>query len=88
MDHMAPFGLRDGRLYAPADVPSGLACACVCPGCGAALIANHHTEPHFLMRSRACRRSLHRRHLIIGRCPDAERGAAAGYFSHCLMLST
>lgn len=38
-DHMVPFGLRGGRLYAPADVPSGLACACFCPGCGAALIA-------------------------------------------------
>ena len=26
-------------MYAPADVPSGLACNCVCVGCGAALVA-------------------------------------------------
>lgn len=34
-----PFGCRNGVLFAPADVAaSGLACACFCPGCGAALI--------------------------------------------------
>lgn len=38
-DHITPFGLRDGRLHEPAQVPSGLACNCVCPGCGAALVA-------------------------------------------------
>lgn len=43
-DHMVPFGLREGRLYAPADVPSGLACACLCPGCGAALVAKKGNE--------------------------------------------
>jgi hypothetical protein len=41
---MVPFGLREGRLYAPADVPSGLACACFCPGCGATLIAKKGKE--------------------------------------------
>lgn len=43
-DHMVPFGLREGRLYAPTDVPSGLACACFCPGCGAALVAKQGKE--------------------------------------------
>ena len=33
--HMVPFGLREGKLYALADVESGLDCECVCPGCGA-----------------------------------------------------
>jgi len=41
---MVPFGLREGRLYAPADVPSGLACACFCPGCGAVLVAKKGNE--------------------------------------------
>jgi hypothetical protein len=41
---MVPFGLREGRLYAPADVPSGLACACFCPGCGATLVAKKGKE--------------------------------------------
>ncbi len=34
-----PFGLLGTRVVSPADVPSGLACGCVCPGCGAKLIA-------------------------------------------------
>lgn len=33
------FGIRDGRMYAPEEVPSGLACNCTCVGCGAALVA-------------------------------------------------
>lgn len=41
---MVPFGLRDGKLYAPADVESGLACECVCPGCGALLVAKKGNE--------------------------------------------
>lgn len=41
---MVPYGLRDGKLYAPADVESGLACECVCPGCGAALVAKKGNE--------------------------------------------
>lgn len=38
-----PFGLLNGRIVAPAEVPSGLACECVCPGCGALLIARKGT---------------------------------------------
>lgn len=40
---------RDGRIVHIADVPSGLACACKCPGCGAALIARKGdvNEHHF-----------------------------------------
>lgn len=34
-----PFGLLGGRMVSPAEVVSGLACGCVCPGCGAALVA-------------------------------------------------
>ena len=36
-----PFGLKDGRLVSPVGEPSGLVCNCVCPGCGARLIARH-----------------------------------------------
>lgn len=39
-----PFGLRDGRLYAPGDVENGLACGCICPGCKSQLVANHPTR--------------------------------------------
>lgn len=44
-----PFGLRDGRLVQVAEVPSGLACGCVCPACGVRLVAKHGTRnaPHF-----------------------------------------
>ena len=31
-------------MYAPADVPSGLACNCVCVGCGATLVAKKGTK--------------------------------------------
>jgi hypothetical protein len=33
------FGLKNGRMHAPADVESGLTCGCVCVGCGAVLVA-------------------------------------------------
>lgn len=33
------FGLKDGRMCAPADVQYGLACGCTCIGCGAPLVA-------------------------------------------------
>lgn len=33
------FGLKDGRMHAPADVQSGLACGCTCVGCDATLVA-------------------------------------------------
>jgi len=36
-----PFGLRDGLLYEPLQVESGLKCGCTCPGCGARLVARH-----------------------------------------------
>lgn len=39
-----PFGLRDGRLFAAGDVANGLSCGCLCPGCGAKLIAKHPKE--------------------------------------------
>lgn len=34
-----PFGQKDGRTVEPAEVESGLACGCYCPGCGAVLVA-------------------------------------------------
>lgn len=47
-----PFGLRqDGRVYEPREVPLGKACGCICPGCGAPLLAVHAPSdkliPHF-----------------------------------------
>lgn len=36
-----PFGLKDGRLHRPDDVPSGLPCGCICPACETRLVANH-----------------------------------------------
>lgn len=36
-----PFGLRDGRLYEPLQVESGIKCGCICPGCGGRLVARH-----------------------------------------------
>lgn len=46
-----PFGLRDGKFWAPAEVLKGKACNCVCPGCGAPLAAKAQTSrrrrPHF-----------------------------------------
>lgn len=46
-----PFGLRDGRVWAPAEVARGKACGCVCPGCLAPLAAKALTSrrrrPHF-----------------------------------------
>lgn len=52
-----PFGLREGRIVAPGDVPSGAACGCICPGCSGPLVAKKgsikrwhfshlNTEPH------------------------------------------
>jgi len=46
-----PFGLRDGRAWAPAEVAKGKACGCVCPGCHAPLSAkaqnSRRKRPHF-----------------------------------------
>ena len=46
-----PFGLRDGRVWAPREVEPGLACGCVCPACHQPLIAkaigSSKRVPHF-----------------------------------------
>jgi len=46
-----PFGLRNGRVWAPREVAPGLACGCVCPACHQPLIAKAITStkrvPHF-----------------------------------------
>lgn len=46
-----PFGLKDGRVWAPSEVPKGKACGCVCPGCHAPLAAkaqeSRRKRPHF-----------------------------------------
>lgn len=46
-----PFGLRDGRAWAPSEVAKGKACGCVCPGCLAPLTAkaqhSRRKRPHF-----------------------------------------
>lgn len=45
-DLLLPFAIRttDGLLVSPEEVPRGLACACVCPGCNHAVQARHGTE--------------------------------------------
>ena len=46
-----PFGLRDSRLFEPLAVEPGIGCNCICPGCGAKLVAKHSpsgkVRPHF-----------------------------------------
>lgn len=46
-----PFGLRDGRAWAPVEVKKGRACGCICPGCLAPLSAkaqaSRRRRPHF-----------------------------------------
>lgn len=46
-----PFGLLDGRAWAPSEVAKGKACRCVCPGCLAPLSAkaqdSRRKRPHF-----------------------------------------
>ncbi|WP_051176161.1 competence protein CoiA family protein [Luteimonas mephitis] len=46
-----PFGLKDGRVWAPSEVAKGRACGCVCPGCHAPLVAkaqeSRRKRPHF-----------------------------------------
>jgi hypothetical protein len=51
-----PFGLRDGRLLQPDEVARGLACNCVCPGCGSRLVAHHGEKKvkHFVHHEAAC----------------------------------
>ncbi|MGY0635127.1 hypothetical protein [Luteimonas sp. A478] len=46
-----PFGLREGRVWAPREVDPGLACGCICPACHQPLvakaIASSKRVPHF-----------------------------------------
>ncbi len=43
-----PFGMKDGILYEPNQVPNGNDCGCFCPGCQAPLIARQGAKtPHF-----------------------------------------
>lgn len=51
-----PFGFRDGMLFQPDEVLRGLACNCVCPGCGSRLVAHHGEKKvkHFVHYSTAC----------------------------------
>lgn len=46
-----PFGLKDGRMWAPKQVPTGRQCGCVCPACLAPLVAkaadSEERRPHF-----------------------------------------
>ena len=46
-----PFGLKDGRVWAPEEVAKGKACGCICPGCHAQLAAkaqeSRRRRPHF-----------------------------------------
>ena len=46
-----PFGLKEGRVWAPSEVPKGKACGCICPGCHAPLSAkaqeSRRKRPHF-----------------------------------------
>jgi hypothetical protein len=64
-----PYGLRDGKMWAARDVPTGLACGCLCLGCEQPLVAKNHGQkvrPHFAHHvDRACQgafeSSIHRR---------------------------
>lgn len=51
-----PFGLKDGRMVTPAEVMSGRACDCVCPGCSVPLQARKGEQNvwHFAHDGRAC----------------------------------
>jgi len=45
---LVPFGMSDGTLFEPLQVPNGKACGCVCPACQRPLIARqNHATPHF-----------------------------------------
>ena len=56
-----PFGLRGHRLLSVEEVPRGLACDCICPACGARLVAKKgarqaHHFAHY--RGHACANAL------------------------------
>ena len=57
-----PFGLRDDRFLFVNEVPSGIGCGCVCPECGAPLIARNRD---FEGRQRA----RHFQHAVPTACP-------------------
>lgn len=46
-----PFGLKEGRMLRVQEVATGLACGCICPACGHALVAkakdSNFRRPHF-----------------------------------------
>jgi hypothetical protein len=61
MSNQIPFGLRGGQLLGVEEVNSGLACDCICPQCGARLIArkgqeNRHHFAHY--QQTACEGAL------------------------------
>lgn len=51
-----PFGLKGSRMVSPAEVQSGRACDCVCPGCGSPLQARKGEQNvwHFAHDGSAC----------------------------------
>lgn len=55
-----PFGVREGKVLRPEQVQPGLACRCLCPGCGTSLVAkarnSQHRRPYFAhMADAECR---------------------------------
>lgn len=87
-----PFGLLHGNLKRATDVPNGLACGCLCPGCKSPLIAANkglRYVPHFRHASTvdcqgAYETALHRaaKELLLTckhvRTPDFEQYVTAG----------
>jgi len=51
-----PFGQKNGQMVTPADVPSGRACECFCPGCSLPLLAKkgEHNVWHFAHDGGGC----------------------------------
>lgn len=60
-----PFGLRDGRMWLPREVPTGLACECRCPSCGQPLLA----------KNAGLRRQAHFAHHAASACSGAFESA-------------
>jgi len=54
---LIPFALRDGRMVAPHQVVTGLACGCMCSCCGAPVVAkaleSRERRPHFAHHGRS-----------------------------------
>lgn len=57
---LVPFGLKEGRLFEPSQVPNGKACSCVCPACKSPVIAKQNAAtPHFAhAQDENCTKSL------------------------------